>query len=198
MDISKIKLGSTTYNVKDITARNNSLHYVTSVSGTAGTKSVNRSIWTGTVSGVTSLYTGLTIQIKVPVAGVNVGVVLDINNLGEHPVVHNVDSLVTTHYTVGSILTLVYDADQSASVTINSTATSITGCWKLSLYDSNTDVQMRLYKQITNSTTWNKDYPIIASRTLSSGIAETDSKYVAIYGLIGSNSVTPTVNPKNS
>lgn len=62
-------------------------------------------------------------------------------------------------------------------------------------YDTNTDVIVRLYKQITDNSTWNKDYPLVASRTLSSAIAETDGKYANMYGLIGSNSITPTVNP---
>ena len=114
------------------------IYYVSSPTGTVGTKGVTRSIWAGTISNINALHSGLTISYKVPVAGVSDGVTLNINNLGEHPVLLNADTLVTTHYPVGTILVLVYDAEDTATVTINDTATSFTGCWKLSNWDTNT------------------------------------------------------------
>lgn len=141
MDISKIKLGNTTYDVKDSSARSKLssgeiVHYLTNVSGTAGTSNSNRTQWTGTASEVSALYTGLTVMIKIPLAGVNKGVTLNVNSLGEHPVVLNANSIVTTHYPVNAILTLVYDASQKATVMVSDTNTEYTGCWKIANYDS--------------------------------------------------------------
>lgn len=119
MDISKIKLGNTTYDVKDSSARSKLssgeiVHYLTNVSGTAGSTasgSYNRTQWTGTTNDVTSLYSGLAVFIKIPIAGCKYGVTLNVNSLGEHPVVLNVNSTISTLYAVGVILPLVYDAD---------------------------------------------------------------------------------------
>lgn len=74
------------------------IHYVENPSGTAGNTasgSYNRTQWTGTCTGVTSLYTGLTVTIKIPIAGVARGVSLNVNNLGEHPVLYNMALLTT-------------------------------------------------------------------------------------------------------
>jgi hypothetical protein len=175
------------------------IHPATNVTGTAAvtTSPYYASIWEGTCDGITSLYTGLMVTVKVPVAGHKTyGVVLNVNNLGEHPVVMNVDTNVSTRYAEGCMITLIYDAEQTANVYQNGDEpTTVQGCWKIADYDSNSDVYMRIYKQITNNSTWNKDYPLLAGRSLSSAIAETDAKYTTMYGLIGSNSVTPTVNP---
>ena len=117
------------------------VHFLTSVSGTVGstvTGNHNRSQWTGTADGVESLYSGLIITIKVPVAGVKYGVSLNVNELGEHPVVLNANTICTTHYPVNSIMTLIYDADQTASVYVDNVSTAFTGCWKIHNYDANT------------------------------------------------------------
>lgn len=97
--------------------------------------------WRGTCSKVSGLYSGLTIWYKVEVAGHSTyGVVLDINGLGEHPVVRNVNTNISTNYAVGAIIPLTYDADQAAEVYQNSGAkVSIQGCWKVADYDTNTD-----------------------------------------------------------
>lgn len=94
--------------------------------------------WKGTNSSITSLYTGLTINFKIDVAGNgSYGTVLNINNLGEHPVCANVNTYVSTRYAVGCIISLVYDADQTATAFINSSSSStITGVWKIADYDS--------------------------------------------------------------
>ena len=117
MEISKVNVNGQEYDIRD--AAGEVIRQVTSPSGIAGTTDKNRTIWTGTVDGVTSLYTGLMIMIKVPVAGVNKGVELNINGLGGHPVVRMVNSLVTSHYGVGSMVLLVYDADQAATLMVN-------------------------------------------------------------------------------
>ena len=112
-------------------------YYVASPSGTVGSKNT-RSLWTGTVDTVSALYTGLKVLYKIPVAGASAGVVLNINNLGDHPVAINANTKVTTHYPVGAIVPLVYDADQATTIVVNKVSTSITGTWKIPNYDSNT------------------------------------------------------------
>lgn len=112
--------------------------FVEEVSGVAGTTSTNRTQWTGTVDGITELYNGLPILIKVPMAGVAAGITLDINNLGEHPVILNASTLATTHYAVGCIIMLVYDSFQTVTLKVNGTNTSFGGCWKISDYNTNT------------------------------------------------------------
>ena len=97
--------------------------------------------WRGTNDAIKSLYTGLTISYKIDVAGNSTyGVVLDLNGWGEHPVVRNASTNVSTAYPVGAIVNLIYDAAQSANVYINSTdAVSKQGCWKIADYDANTN-----------------------------------------------------------
>lgn len=114
---------------------------VKSPSGTEGTTTrgaYNRSQWTGTVEGTDDVYDGMAVTYKVPVAGCILGTTLNINSKGEHPVLLNASTLLSTNYPVGSILMLVYDADATASVYVSNTSTAMTGCWKISNYDSNT------------------------------------------------------------
>lgn len=94
--------------------------------------------WKGTNDQITSLYTGLTINFKIDVAGNgSYGTVLNINGLGEHPVCANVSTYISTRYGVGCIITLIYDASQTATAYINSSsASTITGVWKIADYDS--------------------------------------------------------------
>ena len=136
------------------------LHYITGANGTnANTKSGSyyAAKWVGTDSSITSLYTGLTIAFKVQVAGnTNYGTVLNINGLGEHPVVVNVSTPVGNKYPVGSIVILTYDGSQSASVYIDNTSTTISGVWKFSEYDSNTITTVR-----QTLSTSNTNYPLL-------------------------------------
>lgn len=99
--------------------------------------------WRGTNSAITSLYTGLMVNFKIDVAGNGTyGTLLSINDGEQHPVCANVNSMVSTRYAVGCIIPLVYDAAQTATVYINSASSStITGCWKIADYDSNTITQ---------------------------------------------------------
>lgn len=123
------------------------IHYVTEITGTAAvtSKPYNAAIWAGTCPGVTSLYTGLTVQVKVPVAGNGTyGTVLNINQWGIHPVVANVNTAVSNRYAAGCIVTLIYDSSQVANVYQNAnSATSVTGCWKIADYDTTNIYQLR-------------------------------------------------------
>ena len=117
-------------------------YYVPGTNSTPGSsaKPYYAARWRGTHSKITSLYTGLMILYKNDVAGfATYGVVLDINNLGEHPVVRNADTGVSTSYPVGSIINLVYDADQVATVYRGNGAEEVTGCWKIADYNSDSD-----------------------------------------------------------
>lgn len=105
--------------------------------------------WITTNNNVTSYFNGMTVAVKVPVAGNGTyGTVLSINGLGEHPVIRNVSTMVSTTYGVGSMLVLTYDANASGSAYINSnSATTIQGVWKVSDYD--TTIVYRLLQYYT-------------------------------------------------
>ena len=81
--------------------------------------------WLGSHSGITAYYNGLTIAYKVNIAGAS-NLTLNINNLGAVAVVRNVNTAVTTHYGVNSVVILTYTVDNG------------TAYWKLSDYDSDT------------------------------------------------------------
>ena len=63
-------------------------------------------------------------------------------------------------------------------------------------YDTNTNTQVRVYRNSTSS--YNKDYPLIASRTLAAdlGTVGTQDSNEAVYGLISDTAANiPTINP---
>ena len=103
--------------------------------------------WITTNDNVTSYFDGMTVAFKVPVAGNGTyGTVLSINGLGEHPVIRNVSTMVSTTYGVGCMLVLTYDANASGSAYINSSsATTIQGVWKVSDYDSTIVYRLEQY-----------------------------------------------------
>lgn len=94
------------------------VYYIEGTGDTAGT-------WLGFNSDITEYYPGLSIAYKPSVAGAT-GLTLNINGLGAVPVVRNVNSAVTTHYGVNSIVMLTYTVDDG------------TAYWKLADYDSDT------------------------------------------------------------
>lgn len=91
--------------------------------------------------GLKNLYNGMIIKIMIPVAGNTRGTCLSIDG-GKtyHPVVYNTNTLISTHFGVGTALLLMYDNNISASVYNNSaTATAIKGVWRvLNNFDANT------------------------------------------------------------
>ena len=110
---------------------------------------------------ITSLYSGLTIAYKIPIAGNGTyGNVLRLTkadgtaitnphntsaNNGYYPVIKSATDWVTTHYPVNSIIILVFDADQVTTnlKPVNNNAMSITGCWKIVDYDTTNTYQLR-------------------------------------------------------
>ena len=127
------------------------------VTGTAAVTSspYYASRWTGKYPGIDSLYTGLKVQVKVPVAGNETyGTVLNINGLGEHPVCVNKSTAIGTRFEVGAVIELIYDADESASSYINSAdASTITGVWKIADYTVDAYTKSQVY---TKSETYAK------------------------------------------
>ena len=120
--------------------------YYVAGSGSTASKTSNpyyAARWRGNNPSITTLYSGLCINYKLDVAGNGTyGTVLSINGGPEHPVCANVNSMVSTRYAVGCIIPLVYDATQTANAYINSaSASTITGCWKIADYDTNTVTQ---------------------------------------------------------
>lgn len=111
------------------------------------TKPYYASRWITTNDNISSYFDGLTVAVKVPVAGNGTyGTVLSVNGLGEHPVIRNVSTMIGTTYGVGSMLVLTYDATATATAYINSnTASTITGVWKLSDYDSTIVYRLQQY-----------------------------------------------------
>lgn len=142
--------------------------------GTEGT-------WTGTSSDFTDYYDGLVVAYDIGIAGATT-TTLNINGKGAKTVYLRGTTKLTTHYAVGTIILLVYSADAD--------------CWYKADYDTNTNTQIRLYRQ--DASGYNKDYPLIASRTVASsvGTAGTESSYSAVYGLISDTAANiPTTNP---
>ena len=130
--------------------------------GTATATGVYSAHWGGIVDdSITTLYSGLTIAYKIPVAGNgSYGNVLKLTkadgtaitnpnntsaNDGYYPVIRSATDWVTTHYPVNSIIILVFDADQVTSNLrpVNGNTMSITGCWKIVDYDSTNVYQFR-------------------------------------------------------
>lgn len=123
--------------------------FLSNVSGTAAVTSspYTSAKWYTTVNDnrITSLYSGLTIALKIPVAGNGTyGTVLNVNGLGDHPVVYNINSMISTRYAVGGTITLTYNATQTATGYANSaSATTYTGCWQMEDYDTTNVYQLR-------------------------------------------------------
>lgn len=92
-----------------------------------------------TDSSVTEYTNGMMVSIRVPVAGSGTyGTALQINSLGYKPIVHSVNSMISTRYGVGAQITAVYNSTQTATLYLNSSsASTVTGCWQVCDYDSN-------------------------------------------------------------
>ena len=103
--------------------------------------------------GLKNLYNGMIIKIIVPVAGNIRGTCLSIDGgTTYHPVVYNTNTLISTHFGVGTALLLMYDNNISASVYNNSTtATAIKGVWRV-LNNFNTDNDTKVTNTLNTTT----------------------------------------------
>lgn len=100
-------------------------HIIYNCDGTIDTTN-KISSWTGTSDCISTLYDGLRISYKIPVAG-NTTTTLNINGLGAKTIYRFGTTKLTTHFAVNQIITLIYCADLND------------GCWVTNDYDSNTN-----------------------------------------------------------
>lgn len=139
MVISKIQLPNEETGIDLNDAR---IHIYRSLTGTAAktSKPYYCARWDASDSLVSEYVDGMVVCIKVPVAGNNTyGTAFQINDLGYKPVVFNVNSTVGARYGVNSVVWATYNATQTGTLYINAnSATTITGCWQVMDYDSNT------------------------------------------------------------
>lgn len=136
--MNKVKLPSGEY----VPVNDERIHIYRSLTGTAAVTAspYTHAKWDVSDSTITQYVDGMVVCIKVPVAGHGTyGTGLQINNLGYKPVVYNVSSMIGTRYSVGAVVWAVYNSTQTASLYVNSaSASTITGCWQVMDYDSNT------------------------------------------------------------
>ena len=99
--------------------------------------------WDVTDSEVTKYKDGMVVCVKVPDNGLgngSYGTALQINSLGYKPVVYNVNSMIGTRYSVGSVVWAVYNGTQKAKLYLGEGHQNeeITGCWQVMDYNSDT------------------------------------------------------------
>ena len=143
------------------------VYYVAgNTTGTAGT-------WTGTNSDIKSLYDGLVINYKIGINGAD-PTTLNINGLGAKTVYLRGTTKVTTHYDVGTMVLLAYNATKGAFYSAD--------------YDANSYAYVRQYKTTTNA-----NYPMLFAydTTLPSSY---DTKYTRKNSNITANPSTGTIN----
>lgn len=102
--------------------------------------------WQGTNNRISSYYDGLIINFKVGVAGSSNGTTLNLNSLGAKPCYLRGTTKVTTHYAVGTMLILCYNASTDAFYTSD--------------YDANNYAYVRQYGNIST----NANYPMLFSQ----------------------------------
>lgn len=130
------------------------------------------STWVGTSDRITEYYDGLAIRYKIGVAGQST-VTLNINGLGDKIVYRFGTTKLTTQFTAGSIINLIYHANLND------------GCWMCNDYDANTNTYQRVYESSGNT-----EYAITARYATTDG-----SSYYAEYGRY-TNGVT--LNPSTN
>jgi hypothetical protein len=153
----------------------NTVFYIVgnSTDTTAGT-------WTGTDSKIKSYYNGLTIIYVPKVDGAST-TTLNLNGLGAKTCYYSNTSKLTTHFAKGTPILLTY----------------IDGYWRRADYDSNTNTQIRVYRQVTSDSAYNGEYPLLVSRTKASsiGTADSDGSYTSVYGVMSNDTTKiPTIN----
>lgn len=163
----------TKINTKTISLPDAGLHYIpssdfTTIAGSSTSGSYLATKWhVPNVDGITTPTDGMSVALRVPLAGSSGGILLSINGgTTYYPIVRNVNSLITTHYSVGSTLMLTFNPTQTASpYTTSGTTTTVTGCWQIADYDS-TDKK----SSGTSNKTGTKMYIVGGTSQSSSGV----------------------------
>ena len=135
-----------TLNTKTITLPEAGLHYIASgdITATAGSNTSGSYLaakWkVADVDGITAPTDGMSISLRTPAAGNSGGILLSIDGgTTYYPIVRNVSSLVTTHYSAGSTLILTFNSTSVAEPYLTAgTKTAVTGCWQVADYDKDT------------------------------------------------------------
>ena len=146
-----------------------------SQAGNATSGSYLSTKWEGTIPGVSTAVNGLKIAYRIATnTGVSTaGVVLSIDGINYYPVVIQTNTIVTTHYPVGTTVLMVFNSTQTATAYLTSnTKSTVTGCWQIMEYDSNTNTYQRVYLSSNDV-----EYPITTRYNITSG-----SAYYAEYG----------------
>ncbi len=99
--------------------------------------------WDVDDSEVTEYKDGMVVCVKVPDNGLgngSYGTALQINSLGYKPVVYNVNSMIGTRYSVGSVVWAVYNGTRTAKLYLGEGHQNedIIGCWQVMDYNSDT------------------------------------------------------------
>ena len=122
-----------------------------------GTGNTTAGTWEGTNNRITSYYDGLTINFKVGVAGDDI-TTLNINGLGAKNCYLRGTTKITTHYAVGTMVILSYNATTDAFYSSD--------------YDANSYAYVRQYGNVTT----NSEFPMLFSKS-----ATVPSTYTANY-----------------
>ncbi len=135
--------------------------------------------------------------IKIPVAASGGGAYMSVhgtNNANFYPVARESTSFITSHFGVGMVIQVVFEANSICKIynldPTDNTTYNHTGLFRvINFYDSNTNnyAYQRVYKESTNA-----DRPLIASRTATTSVAAGGT---AVYGIISASGNEPTVNP---
>lgn len=137
--------------------------------------------WEGTVPGVTAPVNGMKVAYRIATnTGVaTAGAVLSIDGgTTYYPVVFNVNSVITTRYSVGSTVLMTFNSTQTASAYLTSgTKSTVTGCWQIMDYDANTNTQVRQYQAGSNADGTSPKYPLLARYDLTNKNGSYDTNY---------------------
>ena len=138
----------------DIDNLGETIHYLpsnvfTTTAGSSTSGAYLSTKWSvANVKGITEPYDGMTIAIRVPLAGVSTaGVVLSIDGGATyHPIVRNLNTVLSTSYVVGNTIIVTYNATQTATAYLTSnTKTTPAGVWQIADYDSDTKARSSQY-----------------------------------------------------
>lgn len=150
--------------------------------------------WEGTVPGITTPVNGVKIAYRIATnTGVaTAGAVLSIDGGTTYkPVVFDVNSVVANRYSVGSTILLVYNSTQTANGYLTSNVKStITGCWQIMDYDSNTDTKVRQYQSGYNTGGSVGKYPILSRYAITNVNNSYDINYARFHTGVTLNTST--------
>ena len=182
--ISSLEQGSASIStrISNLSDSIENFYFVQGSSSAAGNSSSGSYLsvkWEGTIPNVPAAYDGLKIAYRVATrTGVaTAGVVLSIDGTNYYPVVIQKNTLVTTHYPVGSTVLMVFNSTQTATAYLTAgTKSTVTGCWQIMEYDSNTNTSVYQYGDAGTITA--PEYPIL---TRYNNTAVNSSGYVNSY-----------------